>query len=388
MRSRSRLERRSTTRSRGLSAGLGLSMSLALGLSLAACSSGPASQATAGGGGAATGGAGLGGSLVGGEGGGPLIDADDACATASLVGETVPVTMFLVFDKSGSMLDDQKWAGAKAALTAFFQSDESAGLRVALRFFPDDAPVPGCDEVACSVEACATPLVDVGELTTAPASSDPQQKALVEAIDAVTPSGETPMYPALAGAAAWATLHAVPGEKMVIVLVTDGEPNGCNEDVGAIAGVAASALASAGVLTYAIGMEGSSPAQMSQIAVAGGTGEALVIGGGSVHTALLAALSDIKTAELACTLAMPTPEAAGAEVDPTLVNVNYAPADGGAAVTLPQVAGPAACAAGGWFYDDPLEPTTIELCPATCAAVQADKGATLEVLLGCATIAS
>lgn len=57
-------------------------------------------------------------------------------------------------------------------------------------------------------------------------------------------------------------------------------------------------------------------------------------------------------------------------------------------LSLPRLAGPAACASGGWFYDDPLEPTTIELCPATCAAVQADKGATLEVLLGCATIAS
>jgi hypothetical protein len=250
---------------------------------------------------------------VGGEGGGPLIDEDDACATGAVVGETVPVTMFLVFDKSGSMLDDQKWAGAKAALTAFFQDDESAGLRVALRFFPDDAPVPGCDEQACSVDACAVPLVDVGELTPAPASSDPQQKALVEAIDAVTPSGETPMFPALAGAAKWATEHATPGEKMVVVLVTDGEPNGCNEDMDAIAGVAADALASAGVLTYAIGMSGSSPEQMNQLAVAGGTGASLVIGGGSVHTALLAALSDIKTAELSCTLALPSPEVAGAE---------------------------------------------------------------------------
>jgi hypothetical protein len=369
---------------------LPLEASLTLTLALAACGGGASSSATSSAGGAASGGAGAGaGSLVGGEGGGPLIDEDDACATGAVVGETVPVTMFLVFDKSGSMLDDQKWAGAKAALTAFFQDDESAGLRVALRFFPDDAPVPGCDEQACSVDACAVPLVDVGELTPAPASSDPQQKALVEAIDAVTPSGETPMFPALAGAAKWATEHATPGEKMVVVLVTDGEPNGCNEDMDAIAGVAADALASAGVLTYAIGMSGSSPEQMNQLAVAGGTGASLVIGGGSVHTALLAALSDIKTAELSCTLALPSPEVAGAEVDPTLVNVNYEPAGGGEAVTLGQVADAAACGpTGGWHYDHPSAPTSIELCPSTCAAVQADKGATLRVLLGCATIAN
>ena len=45
----------------------------------------------------------------------------EACAEAIIMPEQVPLTMFIMFDKSGSMLDDQKWAGSKAALIAFFQ---------------------------------------------------------------------------------------------------------------------------------------------------------------------------------------------------------------------------------------------------------------------------
>jgi hypothetical protein len=98
-----------------------------------------------------------------------------------------------MFDKSGSMLMDQKWAGAKAALNAFFQDSDSAGLNIALRFFPDDEPVAGCNENACSTAACATPLVPVGELNAQTAVNDPQQAALVAAVESRNPSGQTPL---------------------------------------------------------------------------------------------------------------------------------------------------------------------------------------------------
>ncbi len=354
---------------------------------LGACGGAPAATGGAGGQGGSEGGAGGEGGLSfggsGGTGGGPVIDESDACAKAVVVGEPVPVTMFLLFDKSGSMLDDQKWAGAKAALTAFFQNPASAGLRVALRFFPDD----GCDAPSCDVNACAVPLVDVGELTASPASGDPQQAALVEAVNATSPSGETPMYAALAGAEKWAVEHVAPTEKMAVVLVTDGEPNGCNEDLGAIAGLASEAYASAGVLTYAIGMQGSNVAQVDTIAQAGGTGSAFVVGVESVHTALLGAFNQIKTAAIACSYALPTAAEAGAEVDPSLVNVNFT--SGGVTSTLPQVASLAACGAtGGWYYDDPASPTSVELCPTTCDFAQGDLDAQVKILLGCATVAN
>lgn len=315
------------------------------------------------------------------------VDSTSTCATGAFEGAKVPVTMYLMFDKSGSMLDDQKWAGAVAALIAFFQDDESAGLSVALRFFPDDAPVSGCNEVACSADACAQPLVDVGELTVKPATGDPQQKALVDAVKSRQPGGETPMFAALAGAEQWAKARAAStGDqgKTVVVLVTDGEPNGCTEDIGAIAGLAGDAFASSGVYTYAIGMEGSNQAQLDQIAAAGHTNEAFVIGTQSVHTELVEALSSIGTTQLACEMGLPASND-GTPVDPAKVNVEYTPASG-PKQTLVQVGGAGECSGGGWYYDDAQNPSKITLCPTTCDTVQNDLGSKLQVVLGCATV--
>ena len=40
----------------------------------------------------------------------------------------------------------------------------------------------------------------------------------------------------------------------------------------------------------------------------------------------------------------------------------------------------------GWRYDDPVMPTLIELCPDTCNALKGDNGASIRVVLGCATV--
>lgn len=105
--------------------------------------------------GTSSGSGGSGGFITGSGGGGGI---SNECASAVIEGDPIPVTMYIMFDKSGSMLFDQKWTGAKTALIAFFQDSDSAGLSVALRFFPDDDPVAGCNDVACSASACAAPL--------------------------------------------------------------------------------------------------------------------------------------------------------------------------------------------------------------------------------------
>ena len=86
-------------------------------------------------------------------------------------------------------------------------------------------------------------------------------------------SGGTPISAALAGALQWASAQhkKTPDENTVVVLVTDGQPNGCQEDIGTIAGLAAAALAADGTRTYAIGLTGSEKATMDQIAMSGGT---------------------------------------------------------------------------------------------------------------------
>jgi hypothetical protein len=358
---------------------------------LAACDGGQNTTTSDGGdgGGQNTGAGGDGGSFVtGGSGtGGQTIKEDDACATSAVEGAAIPATMLIMFDKSASMLEDQKWAGAKAALISFFQNDATAGLSVGLRFFPDDAPAAGCNDQICSIDACSEPLVPPGPLTAAPADSDPQQKALVDAVNSKTPSGQTPMYAALGGAEAWATANAVPGEKStVVVLVTDGEPTTCNTDVGAIAGLAKSAFESSGVLTYAIGMPGSNASQLDQIAAAGGSKEALIASAGSISTQLIEALLSIQKAAIACTFELPAASMPGEAVDPGKVNVNYHDGSGGI-VTMPRVDGAAACPATyGWYYDDPVMPKNVLLCPETCKAVQNNPNALIKILLGCATV--
>lgn len=376
-----------TTRSAFVGA-MGLLLSAAW---LPACDGGGAGATASGGqGGQGASGAsgGDGGSLItGGSDTGPTIDESSACATSAVEGKTLPVTMLIMFDKSASMLDNQKWAGAKAALIAFFQDDETAGLSIGLRFFPDDEPASGCNDQVCSVAACSEPLVPPAPLTAAPASSDPQQKALVDAVNSKMPGGQTPMSAALGGAEKWATENSKPGEaNTVVVLVTDGEPTTCNTDIGAIAALAKDAYDGSGVLTYTIGMQGSNADQLNQIAEAGGTKQALIASAGSVSTELVKALTSIQKAQIACTFDLPSPSMPGETIDPGKVNVNYH--DGtGAVVTMPRVDSLADCPnTYAWYYDDPGMPTSILLCPATCQSVQNNVNALIKILLGCETV--
>jgi hypothetical protein len=74
-------------------------------------------------------------------------------------------------------------------------------------------------------------------------------------------------------------------------------------------------------------------------------------------------------------------------LDPNKVNVSYTPGGGGMASSVLNVPGGVGdCGPnGGWYYDDPQNPTTITLCPATCTVVQTDAGAKIDVLFGCET---
>jgi hypothetical protein len=311
------------------------------------------------------------------------LGADAACAATANEATLVPVNMFIMFDKSGSMKDDNKWVNTTGALASFFEDPASAGLRVGLRFFPDT----GCDSSTCSLVKCSTPQVVPAPLTADASPTDAQEKKLLDAIASKGPGGDTPMSAALGGAEKWATEYvaAHPMEKAVVILVTDGEPNGCNNDIDAIAKEAEDAHA-LGVYTYAIGLVGSNEAQMNQIATAGGAAKAFLVGNDNAAAELIAALKAIQGTAVACEFQMPSSDN-GKPVDPNKVNVDYVPGDGGEPVSFGQVGSAAECTddKGGWYYDDPKAPTKITLCPATCAAVQSDEKAKVEVLLGCAT---
>jgi Mg-chelatase subunit ChlD len=330
---------------------------------------------------------------------GGVVSPDAACASSSSAASLAQLTMMVMMDDSGSMNDNDKWNQVAKAMKAFFADPAAAGLRVGLRLFPSNTPTMGCWDTVCdrdqptAITACSTPLVDIAQLTAAPAPMDTQEAKLLAAIPANPQpkggnnSGGTPTYAALQGAENIAVEYAAahPTEKVVVVFVTDGEPNGCDQKIADIAKIASDTLAAHKIETYAIGILGSKQASMDQLAKAGGTTSAIMIGGSSGTTTeadLLKAFGNIKASNVSCDFAVP-PSPANLMLSFNNVNVNYTPSKGNE-TTLPRVQDAAACGtAGGWFYDNNTSPTQIHLCANTCTTVQADTGAALQVLYSC-----
>ncbi|WP_170319999.1 vWA domain-containing protein [Polyangium spumosum] len=312
-----------------------------------------------------------------------------ACGSPSCSNTTTAtvkrVNMFVALDRSGSMTTsvgsgETRWTATVKALKKFFKDPGSAGLGVALRFWADNQPVNGCNEISCSATACKAPLVDVGVLSLQSAPADAQEKKLVDALDAKSPGSNTPMYPALDGATQWAIEYKAnhPDEEAFVVFATDGDPVGCNESETAISNLAGAAFQDHGVKTYAIGIQGANQSFMNQIASKGGTQKGFFVApGGNVENELLSALIQIKGDTLSCDFVVPS----GGVYDPSAAKVTFTPS-AGAPVLLGNVGSAAACGAG-WYYDDPANPAQLKLCPSTCQTVLGDTGAKLAVDLGC-----
>ena len=313
-------------------------------------------------------------------------DPDAACGLVTEEAVVVPLNLYIMMDKSSSMVGDDptvesKWDSAKVGLTAFVNSARFAGVRVALRFFPRDADaVPACDQNAYKM-----PLVPFGPLPD-------NAGAIVDAIEAEKPDGlSTPIYPALGGALLQGIEMAQnnPGEASAVLLVTDGKPQGpatqCGganpEDPAAIA-----ALAAAGaryrppVRTYVIGLPGVDQSIANQIAAAGGTDAAVLVASTNIAREFERALAKVTGEALPCELEVPA-QVAGGQVAFNDVNVlfglNGAPQD-----ILPQSPG---CDGPGWRYDNPAAPTALVLCPDSCNAARDADAAKIQILLGCET---
>lgn len=117
---------------------------------------------------------------VGGGAGGSTGGSGGSCAGSSVKGELIPLDMYIMLDKSGSMADKTgangngpaKWDAVSTALKAFFQDPGSDGLGVGIQFFPITAAgVPDtCTNSAqcnghgpCFLNACELEL-QIGQL--------------------------------------------------------------------------------------------------------------------------------------------------------------------------------------------------------------------------------
>jgi hypothetical protein len=354
---------------------------------------------TGGAGGAGGGGSGGAG---GGGGGDVIIDGDAACVAEPRAGEQVPLDLFFMVDKSGSMTCPvgqpgmnctngqmpvppvNRWTSIKEALNSFASSTASNGLGMGLAFFPLMAN-GNSGSLLCRPQDYATPVVQIGALPGAAG-------AIQNALNMPMPAGSTPTVPALSGAVQYATGYAQthPGRTVAIVFATDGVPTECTSNNNTIDGaeaVAAAALTGTPpIRTYVLGV-GPRLDNLNNIAVAGGTTKAhLVESGGS--TELITALNEIRKNALTCDYQIPI--IPGKPLDFRYVNIKVRI---GAPPAMEQLIGrvddAAACGTSpGWYFDAPVSssPKKITLCPATCDPMLKTMGSTMNVLIGCQVI--
>jgi len=312
--------------------------------------------------------------------------SDEAvCAAQAYEGEAIPLDIYIMFDQSGSMLNDvgglTRLDAVERATTTFLRDQASAAISVGIGYFGFQ-PI---GQTSCSPDDYASPSV--------PVTLD--HEAVLHSLAEREPIGETPTGAAVRGACGYAKewKKSNPGHSVVLLLLTDGEPKApmscstgtcCPTLADAVDATTECRNGDPGIQTYVLGV-GPFLDNLQQIAQAGGTDHAYLVGDQDVQQQVLQALNSIRgAASIPCELKLPEPKG-GAPLDYGLVNVAYQ--DSSCALsTIYNVPDPGSCDGqlGGWYYDDPAAPKSIELCGASCDRVSAP-GGRLAFTVGCET---
>jgi hypothetical protein len=329
---------------------------------------------------------------IGGSGGSDLGAAGSSvCATVTAEATLEPVFLAFAFDVSGSMGKGDypwhdaslKWEPVVAATRAFFEDAASTGLSASLTAFPIDSD----EDERCDPESYDEPDVAMTEL---PSS------VFGETLDAIREEdwrGGTPTLAVVEGVLSYLDDYRAdhPGH-YAFVLVTDGQPQDCDDDsIESVENAVASVAAE--IPTYVIGVKNppltdedgelapDTVTNLAGVAQAGGTGDAFMIDTGdpvATSAAFQAAVDAIRGVAIACNLDVPAPPD-GRKFEKENVLVSYT--SGGTAMPLTYDAD---CALpGAWHYDDLDQPTQVILCPSTCSTVEADASAELSVGFTC-----
>jgi Mg-chelatase subunit ChlD len=312
--------------------------------------------------------------------------AFDACVGQSYEGERLPLDMYVLFDQSGSMLNDvggmTRLQAVQGAVAEFLRSAQSAEIGVGIGYFGNQ-PI---GEASCDPKSYA--IADV--------AVTPDHERVIASLDRRIPTGETPTGPALSGACQYANdwKRKNPGRAVVILLVTDGVPEApvscgtgtcCPTLNEAQLAAAACAASDAGTPVYVLGV-GPALGNLGSIARAGGTGAAYLVEDRDAATQVLAALNAIRgAAQVPCELEIP-PAPSSSTLDYRQVNLSLSLSGGCDFQSLFYVERESECGAdGGWFYDDTATPSSVKLCPTSCEQALLPN-ARLRFSVGCKTL--
>lgn len=308
-----------------------------------------------------------------------------ACNAASARAVRPPLTMIMGLDQSCSMGDcgggqekDKRWVPVTTALKGFWGDPVTVGISADLRLFPNggsddyckfseyDTPVVPMTPLP-NVDAFAAVLVDNPQKTATPTRA--VLRAMAKEADALVAADAT--------------------AKLAVVLVTDGQPQFCDDNDNDIDNVKGE-IANKPYPTYVIAIKGTGDstlqANADAIAAAGQTQQAFLVDTddpGATQQAFTTAMDQIRGALVpSCELTIPPPPQ-GKTFDKNKVNVTIT-----SGATQTPLGYDPACAGAGWKYDDPNAPTAIVLCPQSCDPFKADANAQLDVAFGCTTRAA
>jgi hypothetical protein len=345
--------------------------------------------------------------------------AQQATKTTTITHETPePIDLYLMWDQSlsmscaissgtggaggmggmGTTTAADRWDAVNAPLSAWVQSVAAEPpFNVGIGYFGIPTMFGQDPNAQCDAANYEKPDVEIGPL--------PQNAmAIVDSLNAHKPSTNTPTNAALQGAVnhalAWKTSH--PNEVVAVVLVTDGEPNSCGS-VQDVANTAAMAFNNGmGVQTFVIGVTSSgttcfidpdppSVTDLDTVAMAGGTGKALVVDVAQnpeqqltdelnmirKSITMTTTKTEVMTSKLPCEFQIPMDVnmTNGPHVvfDKDKVNVDFT-SNQGVKQSVYRVDSLDKCAgtnALGWYYDNDDMPTEVLLCPNACSQIQA-----------------
>jgi hypothetical protein len=315
----------------------------------------------------------------------PVYQEAGVCASSNAEAGLLPVYLAFAFDVSGSMglLDEPyhdpklKWDPVVAATKAFFTSPSSTGLAASMTFFP--SVEPKCDDLSYllpNVPFTPLPSTEFGRVL-----DEYRQQRF---------RGSTPTIHVMRGILAYvqAQREVNPG-RYVIVMVTDGIPQGCasaENNIPSVVSLVKSEFIPKDLPVYVVGVKNppsgpDSLKNLGDIAVAGGTQKAYIIDTGDpakTTADLKETIEKIRGYSISCDLKIPAPQG-GYVFDKQKVAVSY-----NRKGTVTQLTYDATCQnSNGWQYDNPADPKQIKLCTEVCKAIQDDSTTKINIEFTC-----